>query len=97
METGPSFLSLASWGARFGDYDVKARREAKKRGIESFWTLELLDEAAERGLIDDLTETLERLESRTPFYIGEKARVVIEGMKQRDEERKRVNQRQSPE
>jgi predicted nucleic acid-binding protein len=77
--------------------DVKARREAKKRGIESVWTLQLLDEAAERGLIDDLSETLERLESRTPFYIGEKARAVIEGMKQRDTERKRANEHQSPE
>jgi predicted nucleic acid-binding protein len=76
--------------------DVKARREAKKRGIESVWTLELLDEAAERGLIDDLPETLERLESRTPFYIGEKARAVIEAMKQRDRERKLDKERQSP-
>ena len=77
--------------------DVKARREAKKRGIESVWTLELLDEAAERGLIDNLSETLERLESRTPFYIGEKARAVIEGMKQRDKERKRGDKHQSHE
>jgi predicted nucleic acid-binding protein len=77
--------------------DVKARREAKKRGIESVWTLQLLDEAAERGLIDDLTETLERLESRTPFYIGEKARAVIEGMKQRDKERKLTSEQESAE
>jgi hypothetical protein len=47
---------------------------------------------AERGLIDDLTEKLEQLERRTPFYIGEKARAVIEDMKLRDMERKRTRE-----
>jgi predicted nucleic acid-binding protein len=75
--------------------DVKARREARKRGIKSLWTLQLLDEAAERGLIDDLTERLEQLESQTSFYIGEKAKAVIDGMKQRDSERKLANEQQS--
>jgi hypothetical protein len=51
-------------------------------------TDEVLDEAAERGLIDDLTAKLEHLERRTLFFVGEKARVAIEGMKQRDLQRK---------
>jgi hypothetical protein len=77
--------------------DMKARKEARKRGIKSLWTLQLLDEAAERGLIDDLTERLEQLESQTSFYIGEKAKAVIDGMKQRDSERKLANEQQSRE
>ena len=67
--------------------DRKARREAKKRGIESLWMLDVLDEAAERGLIDDLSERLDHLVDRTPFYVGERARAVIEDMKRRDRER----------
>jgi predicted nucleic acid-binding protein len=77
--------------------DRKARREAKKRGVESLWMLEVLDEAAERGLIDDLPERLEHLVGRTPFYVGEKARAVIEDMKQRDHERKLARAQQPPE
>ena len=70
--------------------DLKARRESKKRGIEPLWMLEVLDEAAERGLIDDLGEKLEQLEHRTLFYVGEKARAVIEDMKLRDLQRKQT-------
>jgi hypothetical protein len=76
---------------------VKARKQARKRGIESLCTLQLLDEAAERGLIVDLTGRLEFLEGRTSFYIGEKARAVREGMKQRDYEQKLAHEQQSPE
>jgi predicted nucleic acid-binding protein len=75
--------------------DMKARREAKKRGLEPLWMLEVLDEAAERGLINNLTGKLEHLEHRTSFYIGPKARLVIEGMKQRELERKQVHERKS--
>ena len=64
--------------------DVKARREVKMRGIEPIWTLGVLDEAAERGLADDLLERLDHLERQTSFYLGQKARTVIEDMKQRD-------------
>jgi hypothetical protein len=63
--------------------------------IESLWTLQLLDEAAELGLIDDLTQRLEFLEARTSFYVGEKVRAVIDGMKKRDTERKLANDQQS--
>ena len=74
--------------------DIKARKETKKRGIESLWMLEVLDEAAERGLINDLPERLEALEHQTRFYIGEKARQVVEGMKQRDKARKLAKEQQ---
>ena len=50
--------------------------------------LEVLDEAAERGLINDLPARLTALEHQTPYYIGEKARHVIEGMLERDLQRK---------
>jgi predicted nucleic acid-binding protein len=68
--------------------DRKARREANKRGIRPVWMLDVLDEAAEREIIDDLCERLEHLVDRTPFYVGEKARAVIEDMKRRDKDRK---------
>lgn len=68
--------------------DRKARKEVLKRGMEPLWMLEVLDEAAERGLIHDLPERLNALEHQTRFYIGEKARQVVEGMKSRDAQRK---------
>ena len=68
--------------------DKTGRREARKRDLEPLWMLQVLDEAAERGLINDLPEKLERLEHWTPFYVGEKARAVIEAMKERDLQRK---------
>ena len=72
--------------------DIKARREAKKMGLQPLWMLEVLDEAAERGLINDLPERLEILEHQTRFYIGEKARAAIEAMKQRDHQRKQAHE-----
>jgi len=45
----------------------------------------------------DLSERLEHLEGRTSFSVGEKARAVIEGMKQRDKERKLAKEQQPPE
>jgi hypothetical protein len=44
-----------------------------------------------------LAEKLEILEGRTSFYVGEKARAVIDGMKQRDNERKLARGQQSRE
>lgn len=70
--------------------DLKARHEVKKRGIGPIWTLELLNEAADRGFVNDLSERLEHLEHGTTFYVGEKARAVIEKMKQRDLQRKQA-------
>jgi predicted nucleic acid-binding protein len=70
--------------------DIKARREVRKRGIEPVWMLEVLDEAAERGFIKGLSAKLEHLERGTTFYVGERARTVIEGMRQRDLQRKQA-------
>jgi predicted nucleic acid-binding protein len=72
--------------------DLRARREAKKRGFEPLWTLQVLDEAAERGFIDDTSQKLDHLQHQTNFYVGDKVRAVIEDMKQRDLERKQVRE-----
>jgi predicted nucleic acid-binding protein len=85
--------------------DNKARKQVVAKGkehgqvVEPLWTLEVLDEAAERGLIGDLPERLAALEHQTPFYVGEKARRVIEGMLRRDLQRKETQEadRTSPE
>jgi predicted nucleic acid-binding protein len=74
--------------------DNTGRREAEKRSLQPMWMLQVLDEAAKRWIIDDLSEKLEHLEHRTAFYVGETARAVIEDMKQRDLERKRLAQEQ---
>ncbi|MDG3008442.1 hypothetical protein [Paludisphaera mucosa] len=78
--------------------DVKARKQlvlksrAHAREIDPLWTLEVLDEAADRGLIQDLAERLAALERQTPFYVGEKARKVIEEMLRKDLARKRKHE-----
>ena len=71
--------------------DTKARREARKRGCEPLWLLQVLDEAAERGFIDDISQKLEHLQHQTTFYMV-KARVVVEDMKQRDSRRKQAQE-----
>ena len=78
--------------------DRKARKEARKRGCEPIWTLEVLDEAAERGFIDDISQKLDDLQHQTTFYVGDKARIVIEDIRRRDSERKRAQEqdRQCP-
>jgi len=68
--------------------DLKARKAARKLNLEPIWTLEVLDEAAERGLIDDLPYRLDILEHQTLFYVGKAARQVIEDMKARDGKRR---------
>jgi len=60
--------------------EVVARKKANQLELEPLWTLEVLDEAAERGLIDDLPAKLDALQHQPLFYVGEKARLVIEGM-----------------
>lgn len=68
--------------------DRKARKEARKRGCELLWMLEVLDESAERGFIDDVSQKLEYLQRQTNLYVGDKARAVIEEIQQRDLQRK---------
>lgn len=70
--------------------DKRARREAKARGLHPVWTLTVLDEAAEHGLIPDITQRLEHLEHRTPFRINRECKAAIESMKQRDIDRKQA-------
>ena len=72
--------------------DKTGRREARKRGLEPLWMLQVLDEAAERKLIADLPEKLENLEYRTPFYIGDEARTAIDAMRGRDLQRKQTQE-----
>ena len=50
--------------------------------------LQVLDEAAERGFINDVSQKLDHLRHKTNFYFGDKVRAVIEDMKQRDLQRK---------
>jgi predicted nucleic acid-binding protein len=73
--------------------DKRARREARTRGLHPVWTLTVLDEAAERGLIPDITERLEHLEQKTPFRINRECKAAIEGMKQRALERRQAQER----
>ncbi len=72
--------------------DIKARRAAKTRGCEPLWMLQVLDEGAERGFIGNLSQKLEYLEHQTSFYIGERARVIIADMKERDLQRRRAQE-----
>ena len=71
---------------------VVAKSKEHARPMEPLWTLQVLDEAAERGLINDLPAKLEALEHQTPFYIGEKARQVIGEMLRRDLQRKQTQE-----
>jgi predicted nucleic acid-binding protein len=68
--------------------DKTGQREAKKRGLRPVWMLTVLDEAAERGLVTDLSEKLDHLERKTRFYVSKECKRIIEGMKERDRERK---------
>jgi hypothetical protein len=58
--------------------------------------LQVLDEAAERGLIDDVSQKLEHVQTQTNFYVGDKVRAVIADMKQRDLHRKRARESAVP-
>jgi predicted nucleic acid-binding protein len=68
--------------------DKTGRRKAKKRGLKLLWMLEVLDEAADRGLVSDLAQKLDHLEQKTSFYVGKECKSVIQDMRQRDLQRK---------
>ena len=72
--------------------DKTGRREARKRNLEPLWMLQVLDEAAERGLVRDLSQKLEYLEQETRFYVSKGCKRIIEDMKQRDLQRKQAQQ-----
>jgi predicted nucleic acid-binding protein len=67
--------------------DKDGQREARKRGLRPVWMLTVLDEAAVRGLVSDLSERLDDLVQNTRFYVGRECRRVIDDMKQRDRDR----------
>ena len=71
--------------------DKKAIQEARKRGLHPVRMLTILDAAAERGFVEDLSGALDHLEQKTPFYVGKECRRIIEDMKQRDLARKLSN------
>jgi predicted nucleic acid-binding protein len=68
--------------------DKTGQREAKKRGLRPVWMLTVLADAAEQGLLADLSEKLDHLERNTRFYISKECKRIIEGMKERDRERR---------
>ncbi len=76
--------------------DKTARREAAKFDITSVWLLSLLEQAAERGFIEDLTSKLEHLETGTTFRIGPRVAEIIEAMKSRDVKRRNRSPKKSP-
>jgi predicted nucleic acid-binding protein len=45
--------------------DKDGQREARKRGLRPVWMLTVLDEAAARGLVSDLSERLDDLLQNT--------------------------------
>jgi predicted nucleic acid-binding protein len=68
--------------------DRKAIQEAQKRGLHPVRMLTVLDAAAERGLVAELSAVLDHLEQQTPFYVSKECKRVIEDMKRRDLVRK---------
>jgi predicted nucleic acid-binding protein len=71
--------------------DKSGRREARKRGLEPLWMLSVLDDAAEQGLLADLSQKLDHLEQSTSFYVSNDCKRVIEDMKRRDLARGRAH------
>jgi predicted nucleic acid-binding protein len=70
--------------------DKKAIEEARKRGLRPVHMLTVLDTAAERGFVEDLPAALEHLERATSFYVSKECKRVIEEMKRKDGERKKL-------
>ena len=68
--------------------DTKAIQEAERTSLRPVRMLTVLDAAAERGLVADLTAVLDILEQKTTFYVSKECKRVIEDMKQRDQQRK---------
>jgi predicted nucleic acid-binding protein len=70
--------------------DRDAFKEARKHGLTVLGTLAVLDNAASRGFIPDLPETVERLVMATNFRMNRTTEMIIERMLQRDYERKQA-------
>lgn len=76
--------------------DRDGQREARKRGLRPVWMLTVLDQAAARGFVSDLSKRLDHLVQRTSFYVGRECRQVMEVMKQRDRDRKLAQEQPAP-
>lgn len=67
--------------------DRDAVREARRYGFTVIGTLAILDEAASRSFISNLSETIERLVKGTNFRMNQTTEAIIRGMLQRDSDR----------
>jgi predicted nucleic acid-binding protein len=76
--------------------DKTGRKEARKRSLEPLWMLSVLEDAAEQGLVTDLSQKLDHLERSTSFYVSTECKRIIEDMKRRDQERKKTPSDGSP-
>lgn len=74
--------------------DRDAVKEAKERGLTVLGTLALLDEAASRGLIADLSATLERLVKETNFRRNPTTDGIMRGMLRREVDRRHSHQQE---
>jgi len=72
--------------------DRDAAKVAKTQGFAVLGTLVVLDEAASRGFITDLPEAIERLVRGTNFRMNRTTETIIQGMLQRDRERKHIQE-----
>jgi predicted nucleic acid-binding protein len=70
--------------------DRDAVKEAQRHGLTVLSTLSVLDDAANIGFISDLPETVERLVTATNFRMNRTTEIIIQGMLQRDYERKKT-------
>ena len=70
--------------------DRDAVKEAQRHGLTVLSTLSVLDDAANLGFITDLPETDERLVTGTNFRTNRTTELIIQGMLQRDRERKQT-------
>jgi predicted nucleic acid-binding protein len=73
--------------------DRDAVKEARKHGFAVLGTLAVIDDAASRGLIPDLPETVQRLVRGTNFRMNRTTEMIIQDMLQRDAQRKRTQER----
>jgi len=74
--------------------DRDAVKEARRYGLTVLGTLAILDDAAGRGFISDLPETTEQLVRETNFRMNRTTEMIIQGMLQRDYERKQTQEQE---
>jgi predicted nucleic acid-binding protein len=72
--------------------DRDAVKEARKHGLTVLGCLAILDEAASRGFVPNLPETIERLVRETNFRMNRTTEAIVRGMLQRDSDRKHAQE-----